>query len=207
MNRLAELMADFDLTEPTPLQLLADLGPLGDEIRRCSRFDLVAQLSSLFFEPWLQSNTLRIEALAHTAMAVADGEGVSDTCVAEAFNAMQKTRLSRLEDPAENVMTAPVVFQGRSYLLLNGIWESNTAILQRCLTVIEAMPDEMGFDTLKNCIRSLIALVDEACRRYSVGRYEVGNPTAVDSVNVSDLPSPHGVVFTLEDLDALDTAL
>lgn len=204
MDGLLDFTEQFDLTEPTPLELVDALGPMGEKLRSYRLLDLSASIADLFFQPQLQSNTLRIEAMAHIAMAIADGDSVSEECVAELFNALQGTRLSRLEDPSENVMTSPVSFQDRSYLLLNGIWESNTSILQRCLAVVETMPDEDGFDTLKTCIRSLLALVDESCRRNEIERYEVGNPNPVDSINADDLPNRRNVIFTRTDLDALD---
>ncbi|WP_146521138.1 hypothetical protein [Stieleria varia] len=141
--------------------------------------------------------------MAHTALAVAEGESGPGDIVGEMFNMLQNTRLSQLEDPAENVMTAPVIFQDRSFLLLNGIWESNISTLQRFLTVVETMQDDDGFETLKHCIRSLLTLVDESCRRSGIERYAIGKTTPVDFIEPDELRHRQDAAFTRDDLDAL----
>ena len=53
-------------------------------------------------------------------------------------------------------MSAPVVFGNESHLLLNGIWENNTFILQRVLDVVSTMPSSGGFEELKDCVSSFL---------------------------------------------------
>ena len=62
MDRPVDFPDLAGLTEPSPSELIADTGGIGSQIRSCQRTELVARVAELFFQPRLQSNTLRIDA-------------------------------------------------------------------------------------------------------------------------------------------------
>lgn len=192
------------LEEPTVDQLFAQNPVLRSKLEAVDGVPLAEKAASLLYVPSLQSNVLRIEAMIQLGLCYPQiGGGISVEDFADIFGLIGETAIGRLEDSAQNVMATPVWFQGESFLLLNGIWESGVFILQVLLDIVETMPNRAGFIELKQCVRGLLVIGEAASQRAQIEPYTTDSDLPLDSICSSDFPKQNIVGFTNEDLSTL----
>ena len=118
-------------------------------------------ISTLFYAPEFQSNTLQVEALVH--LTLASGKGTSklrSRDIAKLFKELKRTSYEFDLDPAEDVMTSQVFFEDKSYNILEGIYEGNTFYLQRMLNAFESMKNVSEAKEARHSIASLLSFSD-----------------------------------------------
>lgn len=145
-------------------------------LRRWSRSKATAAWSGLLLDPEFQSSCGRLEALVNASLATSTGRhSPSISQLAACFNLLGRTQFGLDEDPAEDVLVANVIFQGRNYRVPTGLWESVGFLLQRTLDVVDSMPEDQRFSGLRTSIVAMLALSDRICERAGLERNQLGN--------------------------------
>jgi hypothetical protein len=207
------------LDPPSPLLSIGDLR-LTDILaahptlkKSMSDFDPIyaaATLGGLMTVPKLQCNCLRLEALSHIAVAFAKGKKhLPKKSVAVWFANMSSGPCGQYEDPAEDAFTSLVITPRGNFRILAGLWESAAFYLQRVINVVEGIPAESNWNSLKESVYALLKLSDLICERAQLPRYSFGNvvperhlPRDLAALRVYR----HRVTFSDADLRALISA-
>ena len=84
--------------------LLAEQPELFERMRRCDPVKLAATFAGFLTEPALQSSSVRLEALVHLSLALANGAlEMSNGDIKALFDALTDSAYGKSEDPAEDV--------------------------------------------------------------------------------------------------------
>lgn len=153
-----------------------------DTIRRLHPVKLAASFGGLLTQPSLQSNCLRLEALVHLSIALANGphDRTTDT-IAQGFSDVGQA-YGHLEDPPEDVFVGNIASKRGNYLVLEGIGESSTYYLQRFINLVDTLPDEAYFNEIAQSVHSLLKLSDLICRRAGLQRNVRGSDSGFDTL-------------------------
>lgn len=167
-----------------------------------------AAFAGLITQPSLQSNCLRLEALAHLCVAECHGRKTPQaSTVGRAFRAIGDGRCGRAEDPAEDVFVSNVMSQRGNFRVLEGIWESGGFFLQRVVNMMERMPAELPFQRFAASVYALLRISDAVCERANLQRNQRGNSrpeTAIPAKVLDRMPKIRGLVrFSEADLQML----
>ena len=167
-----------------PLRAIADETPeLTANFEQFNPIRLAATLGGLLTAPELQSNCIRLEALAHLAIAFSHGEKNSNFAdISRWFSRLRGGMIGRLEDPAEDVFISNIATPRGNFRVLEGVWESAGFYLQRIVNVVEGMPSGSGYALIRNRIYALLKLSDLICERAQLLRYQLGNPSPEPSL-------------------------
>jgi hypothetical protein len=149
----------------------------------------IAAAGGLLTVPMLQANTVRLEAIAHLAVAGASGRKRPNKQDAARWFRQVGGVFDRLEDPSEDVFVARVHFEGRNHSILEGLAEANAYHLQHILASVEHMPDQGVYGRLKQSCRSMLALSDAICARSSLLDFELGDEYGQDALPIEDIPT------------------
>ncbi|MCL4207949.1 MAG: hypothetical protein KJ000_36140 [Pirellulaceae bacterium] len=134
-------------------------------------------IAGLLTVPALQSNCVRLEALAHLALyAGAGGRRPTPTSIGAWFDALGGGPCGFMEDSAEDAFTRVVTTAQGNFLILEGIWESAAFYLQRIVDIVETTPGNEAWLALRESVRAMLKLSDLVCERSGLVRYTFGNP-------------------------------
>jgi hypothetical protein len=145
---------------------------------------LAASFGGLLAAPQLQSNCIRLEVLAHLAVAYSCGrKKPSSDDISRWFWRLGDGMAGRLEDPAEDMFVSNIATPRGNFRVLEGVWESAGFYLQRLVNVVEGMPAGGGYALIRNRIYAMLKLSDLLCERAQLSRYEFGNPSPESSLS------------------------
>jgi hypothetical protein len=134
--------------------------------------------AGLLTVPELQSNCVRLEALAHLALYAATGhKRPTSRAVASWFDELGIGPCGFVEDAAEDAFTTVVTTPQGNFRILEGIWESSTFYLQRIVNIVETTPGDRAWLALRESVRAMLTLSDLVCERSGLARYTFGNST------------------------------
>lgn len=166
----------------------------------------ICYLAGLLTAPQLQANNLRLEVLAH--LAVAECSGTRKPGEREVSNWLNRqlggTSAARDEDPAEDVFVSPIHTDDGDKLVINGIWSSNDLALQIVIDVLGDSDTPAPLRSAYSGIRELLKLSDVLCSRVGLTRNEIsesnraGQVRLVPSLRVSERSK--AVTFSAEAL-------
>ena len=139
--------------------------------------------------PQLQGNTVRLEAIAHIAVANANGKKKPDRQAAARWFKQVGQAFVRMEDAAEDVFVGRVHLEGRNYRLIEGLAEANGHHLQHMLSFVETMPDRGAYGELKKSCRAMLALSELICDRAGLDAFCMGGEHGLDALPVDHLPT------------------
>lgn len=182
-----------------------------DLVRRFEQLDPIiaaATFGGLLTVPDLQANGVRVEALAHLALALGQGrQKPSEKLVAEAFRYLGQGRCGHMEDPAEDVLVGAVRSPWGNFQVLEGLWEGGTFYLQRFVEVVDGMPSGSGYDAIRRAMIALLRLSDAACGSARLGRWQLGAEMHAATLSKRAIPSlllrRRHLRFTQQDLAAI----
>lgn len=144
---------------------------------------LTASFGGLLTTPQLQSNCIRLEVLAHLAVAYSGGrKKPNSNDISRWFSRLGDEMAGRLEDPAEDMFVSNIATPRGNFRVLEGVWESAGFYLQRLVNVVEGMPVGGGYALIRNRIYAMLKLSDLLCERAQLLRYELGNPSPESSL-------------------------
>lgn len=167
----------------------SDLVLLRSAFGHCDRQKVVAAIGGLLTLPSLQANTLRLEAMAHLALAHCQGRRSPTHKDAARWFKLVGSRIWHLEDPAEDVFTTRVIFEGVNYRVLEGLSEANGHHLQRVLHAVERMPDRGEFAAAKKGCRALLILSDLLCARSALEAFSDGAEHPLAALSTESIPT------------------
>jgi hypothetical protein len=175
------------------------------EFESCDPFKLAANIAALMLLPDLQCSCVRLETLAHLALLHGAGKRKpAPKLLRRAFAQLRDGTVGRMEDPAEDVFVTSVATSRGNFLCLEGIWESAGFFLQRFVNVVEEMPDEEPFVSLRESVFALLALSDLICQRAQLERWQAGADTSPAALGEALAAKAHllrkQMVFTEDDL-------
>ncbi len=202
-EELEELMRLMAMPFNVPL-LKSEYSVVFERLETCDRDDTMAKIGALLCDATLQSNCVRLEALAHIALVACEGCNViGDEDLRNCFAEMGEGICGRKEDPAEDVFVSLVHTSHGNFRVLEGIWESGTFYLQRILDILETFPNAPNFNNLRDRVYSLLALSDAVCQRIELIEYQAGQPHPLQTLDEQHLQFMKCgcVVFTREELN------
>ena len=178
-----------------------------EALRPFDPIEVAATFGGLLTMPELQSNCVRLEVLAHLAVAYCQGHKKPPTKeVSRWFFEFGSSTAGRMEDPAEDVFVSNIASSRGNFRVIDGIWESAGFYLQRIINVVEGMPAGGDYDTLRSHVYTLLALSDLACERAKLTRYQLGNQNPETSLSAKQANSLNArrrrVCFETDDLKA-----
>lgn len=185
-------------------QVAGDCKSFTRDLRTFHPIRLAATFGGLLLQPLLQSNCLRLEALAQLSMAIGNGDQSATSAVLrKGFSSVGRSH-GRAEDPPEDVFVGNVVSRRGNFLVLEGTWESGTFYLQRFVNMIDDLSDDSNMQLVADCVHALLTLSDLACRRARLTRNQKGSEEQA-LVLPNELARQHQqlqslVEFTFDDL-------
>ena len=158
---------------------IADECPsLMTKFARLDPIETASTFSMLLCLPELQSNCIRLESLAHLALAHCRGQQKPPRSIfVQAFATLGRGTCGRMEDPAEDVFVTSVATPRGNYRVLLGVWETAGFYLQRLINVVEAMPQGSGYDEMRDQIYALLGISELLCARAELARNDLGDTT------------------------------
>ena len=181
-----------------------------DLARRFARLDPInaaATFGGLLTVSAFQASGVRLEMLAHLALAFGRGKGkLDDKLAADAFRFLGEG-VGRMEDPAEDVFVGAVRSPWGNFRVLEGLWEGGTFHLQRFVDVVANMPDDHGFEAIRATVLALLRVSDAVCARAGLERHQLGAEMPVEALPKRALPAlllrRRHLRFTARDLNAI----
>lgn len=170
----------------------------------CDRHKAIAAIGGLMTLPALQANTLRLEAIAHLALEHCQGRRRPTHQDAARWFRLVGSRVWHLEDPAEDVFSARVIFEGENYRVLEGLSEANAHHLQHMLHALEGMPKYGEFLAAKRGCRALLSLSELLCVQAGLEAFSEGAEFPQLALQTERLPTMRQlgerVTFSYHDL-------
>jgi hypothetical protein len=166
---LEQLMAAAQMFGNGSMSLKAIASENAERVAALSLFDpidVAATFGGLLTVPELQSNCIRLETLAHLALAFCRGrKKPHSTDISRWYSEIGEDWAGRMEDPAEDMFVSNIATSRGNFRVLGGVWESAGFYLQRIVNVVEGMPQGRGYDRLGDSIYALLRLSDVVCER------------------------------------------
>lgn len=148
-----------------------------DRMLTCSKklveFDqavTVSAIAGVLLMPEFRASTYRLEKLVQSASLMCRGKKAPRVKDLASLITDAGKAVGNAEDPAEDAFFGIVLFEGKNYRVLQGIFEGNCYHLQIILRIVEKMPT--SFSKLKDSCRSLLTLSDIACDRAKIFKHE-----------------------------------
>lgn len=165
---------------------------------------LILIFAGLCFDRDYHSTLVIIESIIHQALVMELGsENITKELCSELFNTVSSSYLGTWLDPAEDIMVGAIQTEIGTFKILEGLWESCGFYCQLFLNIIEGMPKQEPFESLRNSIHALLLISNMAVERASLTRYEKGNDEPLRELNLDaiDLSKTASISrFTKEDL-------
>ena len=167
-----------------------------------------ATFGGLLTDPRLQPHSLRLETLAHFAVAGSTGgRTASYSVLKDAFSSMGDGACGYLEDPPEGLFVDLVRTPRGHFRIVSGIWESSGFFLQRVMNLLEQTPKGPGYDDIRDSCYALLRVSEHVCERAGLARYETGGHLPLNALPhdlaLSGAELRARVTFTIDDLTDL----
>ena len=155
-----------------------------DAFRKFDVLELCKSIAALLCCPECQANTLRLEVLAHLALALADGEAKpspeSVIAITEEFGPGSPAALA--EDPPEDVFVGYIASALGGFRVLNGLLPSGESSIVQLLNILSSEDVPRSVTRLIVPVRALLRLSDAMCGRFELKRYQEGSGRPGESV-------------------------
>ena len=149
----------------------------------------IAAIGGLLTLPILQANLFRLEEIARLALANCGGRQSPTLKVAARWFKVVGAHVGHMEDPTEDVFVTRVIFDGRNYRILEGLYEANGHYLQHILRVVERMPRRDDFVAIKRDCKALLSLSDLLCDRAGLDAFIEGSKFPLEAFPISKVPT------------------
>jgi hypothetical protein len=170
---LAEQSFGFGTVPLSPIA--AENRALLRELESYDPLRTVSTFAGLLTAAELQSNTLRLEVLAHLALAVCGGRRKPNAkLISHLFAQFGNGTAGRLEDPAEDVFVSNIATRRGNFRILEGVWESAGFHVQRIVDLLEGLPAGGRYGLLRESVYALLQLSDLLCERAGLTRHQLG---------------------------------
>ncbi len=167
-------------------------------VRDLSRYDpqaAVALIAGLMTVPKYQSNCLRLELLAILAWRHCKGKKRANIGqVVRWFNMIGKSRSACGEDPAEDVFSSLVMGEDVDFRIIEGLWESAGFYTQIVYDIVQTMPDNGHWATIKKRVNAILMVSEIVCENANVSRYQLGDDTRHKVLSSRHLPDRNALI-------------
>jgi hypothetical protein len=187
----------------------SELKPTARFLRKYDLKSTVTQLSGLLTVPALQANTIRIETLVHLAVAYCRGRlkpGLSEMSY-WLNRQLGNTKITSLEDPAEDVFVTNVETPEGNRRVFEGIWESSDYSVQVVLETLDNRRTPPGCRELLVPAFALLRLSDCVAERVGLQRWHLEQSTPQGVVTLPPatrvVDGARAVTFSAGELDGL----
>ena len=149
----------------------------------------IAAIGGLLTLPVLQANTLRLEAIAHLALANCKGRQSPTLQNAARWFKEIGADMGHLEDPVADVFVTRVIFRGANYRVIEGLHEANGHHLQHILHAVEGMPDSGVLGAVKRSCGAILVLSDRLCARAGLDAFAEGSNLPLKALPIKSIPT------------------
>ncbi len=144
-----------------------------------SKFDgiqLARVLGGLQTDPAYQANNVRLDWGGRLALALGTGRRhCSRDELSRLLNQrLKNARVTRLEDPIEDVSVEPICTLRGEYLIFTGTWEKAGHFTESVMTAFDLLPEGGPKDEALAQSYALLRVSDELVRRAALPRYTMG---------------------------------
>ena len=154
----------------------------------CDLYKSMAAIGGLLTLPTLHANTLRLEAIAHLALANCNGRRSPTLQNVSHWFKSVGAQMGHLEDPAEDVFLTRVILRGTNYRVIEGLHEANGHHLQHILHVVEEIPDSGKLGAAKRSCEALLVLSDLLCARAGLDVFVEGSENPLMALPIKSIP-------------------
>lgn len=178
-------------------------------LNKCDPKSVIPQAGALLTVPELQANTIRLETLAHLAVAYCQGKkSVPVSEIGEWLNRhLGTTEIAGLEDPPEDVFIGNVGTSQGNRRIFNGFWHSNDFFVQVVVDILQDPEAAPGFRDILLPALALLALSERVAERLGLRRWHSEESTPNRSIKMPSTSRTdeltRAVTFTTDDLRAL----
>ena len=152
-------------------------------VRNWSAFDAAQAVAGLLTVPELGPVAFRLEMLSTLVLSNAVGrKRPTSGDIQHVFRLLHAAGAASMEDPAEDLFVSSVQYGGRNYRIFEGLWEANAFNLQLFCNILDNMPPEEPYNTLKAQVQSALLLSDTVASRRDLPRYCPGDEFPQDSL-------------------------
>ena len=155
----------------------------------CDLYKSIAAIGGLLTLPVLQANTLRLEAIAHLALANCNGRQSPTLQNASRWFKTVGADMGHLEDPVADVLLTRVIFRGANYRVIEGLHKANGHHLQHILHAVEGMPDSGVLGATKRSCEALLVLSDLLCARAGLDAFVEGWERPLKALPIKSIPT------------------
>ena len=155
----------------------------------CDLYKSIAAIGGLLTLPVLQANTLRLEAIAHLALANCNGRQSPTLQNASRWFKTVGAHMGHLEDPVADVFLTRVIFRGANYRVIEGLHEANGHHLQHILHAVEVMPDSGVLGATKRSCEAVLVLSDLLCARAGLDAFVEGSERPLKALPIKSIPT------------------
>jgi hypothetical protein len=149
---------------------------LDEKLSGKNRDELLLVLAGICFDREYHSTIVIIESIIHQSLISCSGdESITEELCSELFNIASSSYIGTWPDPAEDIMVGAIHTEVGTFRILEGLWESCGFYCQLFISVIEEMPQQEPFNSLRNSIDALLSISDLAVERAGLTRYERGS--------------------------------
>ena len=169
----------------------------------------IARIAGLFTVPSLQANTVRLEVLAHLAVAHCNGSRKPSYKEIGSWlnHHLGQTGIASLEDPVEDVFISNVHTPDGNRRIFEGIWEANDYFLQVVIDTLMRSNVPSDCQSLLGAAFALVQLSECVAKRLRLSRWHIEQSSPKTALSIA-LAAPfdegaRAVTFTKRDLDGL----
>jgi hypothetical protein len=142
----------------TPLDALHFAPDISDLVAGLDPLKTANLLAGLITDPRFQANHIRLDWAVRVVLAMANGHRRPRRGEIGALlnDALQKARVTRLEDPIEDLFAEPLLTRSGDYPIFSGTWEKAAILTEMLMEAFVALPSGKPKD---NALRSVFALL------------------------------------------------
>ncbi|XKE44902.1 hypothetical protein LG302_16215 [Halomonas organivorans] len=152
-------------------------------------------IASILTVPRYQPNCLRLELLATLAWKHCKGKKKANISqITEWFQTIGKSRSASGEDPAEDVFTSLIMGKHSDFRIIEGLWESAGFYTQIIYDIVQTMPNQGHWATIKRCVNAILTVSEIVCQNADLVRYQTGGEFPKDTLSSRHLPSRNALI-------------
>jgi hypothetical protein len=172
---------DFDMLASAmggaPSEAIDDVGvekKVRKVLKKYSAVKVAAIFSALMLTPKYQSSSIRLEYALRLSLKYCKGTlSPTSKVIKDVIDFVSNSPMALNEDPAEDVFSSPIWFEGKPYEIPLGMWEGAVFYTQTFIKLVEVMPDQALFNELRDEIRALLTITHRILRRNKIPCNEV----------------------------------
>ncbi|MHB8968230.1 MAG: hypothetical protein ACYC57_08220 [Thermoleophilia bacterium] len=170
----------------------------------------IAKIAGLLTVPRFLSNTIRIEFLAHLAVAFCNGNKDAKNKILRRWlnHELAGTQISMMEDPAEDVFITNVLSPFGNYRIFEANWNHSAYYLQSILDAFLSTEPPEAVQSLLVPILSLLKVGDQVAERLDLPRWVSEESNAHGEISISKSTKIEkrsaAVTFSSDDLKKLN---